>query len=477
MKAIIKFKGDFSGNKTAAFEIVKNPLAPGTVSADTLAVPYKKGKKNNAMKPVLTTMDGTVLKYTTADFNLDYLNAATQQKSDCIDTGNYIVRMKAKNTSRGYALDATIDVPLIVTDKPVMNNVTVAGKKSLPFTGAKQMPSLTLKYAGKVLDKNQYTTQTVIGDNYTDPGNHILILKGDGINVFGMKRISYKITGKRKLDDSKYATVTLDPASLDEKGQAPFTRGGAKPDVIVSYNGVKLKKGRDYTVSYKKNGKAGNIAALTVKGAGGYSGTVTKTFTVSQRKLSDLIVIVNDRVESDKAKDYEKTPILFFTRDTFVDQKLKKTDYTATFMEASEKIKPKAGDIISVNIMAKPGGNYTGELSASFKITNKNKDIGRAKIVIHKGKAYGYTGKEIRPDGADVVVKLGTDTVGSDKYDITYYNNVNRGSAAMVLTGKNGYDGKKIVRFRIGGSKAENKCDGLIQTIQSFKGLSKVSLP
>lgn len=52
-----------------------------------------------------------------------------------------------------------------------------------------------------------------------------------------------------------------------------------KPSVTVRYCGKKLKRNRDYTVSYKNNKKRGT-AKVTVKGRGRYSGTVVKTFRI-----------------------------------------------------------------------------------------------------------------------------------------------------------------------------------------------------
>lgn len=52
-----------------------------------------------------------------------------------------------------------------------------------------------------------------------------------------------------------------------------------KPSVTVKYSGRKLKKNRDYTVSYKNNKKRGT-AKVIVRGKGKYTGTVTKTFKI-----------------------------------------------------------------------------------------------------------------------------------------------------------------------------------------------------
>ena len=46
-----------------------------------------------------------------------------------------------------------------------------------------------------------------------------------------------------------------------------------------------MKKGTDYTVSYKNNKKVGT-ATITVTGKGNYTGTVTKTFKINPKGTS-----------------------------------------------------------------------------------------------------------------------------------------------------------------------------------------------
>ncbi|MBR5375817.1 MAG: leucine-rich repeat protein, partial [Lachnospiraceae bacterium] len=452
----VRFCNNFTGSKVLTFEIEKNPLTKGTVTADPQVTGYKKGKKNNNIRPQIFMSDGTQLKYTDRDFSLEYKDAKTGQESTCEETGDYIICMTAKDESTGYASGASVEVPLTVTDKPFMKGVKVTGKTKLAYTGEKLIPELTLKYAGKKLDSSYYTVDTVSGDDYRYPGSHTLVLKGDGVNVFGVRRITYTITGKRKLGDNKYTSVTLSAASLDEEGNVPYAYGGAKPEVVVTYRGNVLKKGRDYKVAYKNNKKAGKKAELTVKGIGKYSGNRKLSYTVSKRKISDLIIIVNDRAESSKAKDYEKTKIMFFSKDGFADQKLTKADYTVDFVTSSGSDTPKAEDTVTVTVSAGSAGNFKGEAKAAFRIIDGTKDIGKAKVSVHNGKPYAYTGKEIRPEGDDVTVKLQGAVIGAGSYDITYYNNVNHGNnAAIVLKGKNGFGGVKVVRFRIGSASYE----------------------
>jgi len=66
-----------------------------------------------------------------------------------------------------------------------------------------------------------------------------------------------------------------------------YTGKALKPAVKVVLKGKTLKKGTDYTVSYKNN-KAIGTATVTVKGKGNYTGTATKTFKINPKAVSGL---------------------------------------------------------------------------------------------------------------------------------------------------------------------------------------------
>lgn len=59
-----------------------------------------------------------------------------------------------------------------------------------------------------------------------------------------------------------------------------YTGKALKPEVKVVLKGKTLKKGADYTVSYKNN-KAIGTATVTVAGKGDYKGTAKATFKIN----------------------------------------------------------------------------------------------------------------------------------------------------------------------------------------------------
>lgn len=68
-----------------------------------------------------------------------------------------------------------------------------------------------------------------------------------------------------------------------EYESAAYTGRALEPAVTVTYKGVTLAKGTDYTVAYANNVNAGT-ASVSVAGQGNYSGTIKKSFTISKAK-------------------------------------------------------------------------------------------------------------------------------------------------------------------------------------------------
>ena len=89
---------------------------------------------------------------------------------------------------------------------------------------------------------------------------------------------------------AKTAKVKLSKCTVKVKDQTyTYTGAAIKPAVTVKYGKTKLKKGTDYTVSYKNNVDAGT-ATVKVKGKGKYTGSKKVTFTIEPAKLSKCTV-------------------------------------------------------------------------------------------------------------------------------------------------------------------------------------------
>ncbi len=73
--------------------------------------------------------------------------------------------------------------------------------------------------------------------------------------------------------------VSVSKLSFGKIADQAYTGKAVKPDVAVKYSGKTLRKGTDYTLTYKNNKKLGT-ATVTVKGKGNYTGTKKLTFRI-----------------------------------------------------------------------------------------------------------------------------------------------------------------------------------------------------
>ncbi len=147
-------------------------------------------------------------------------------------------------------------------------------------------------------------TATVFPENATDKTvswfstNTNVVIVNDGV-VTAVSTGEAIITAKTVNGLSASCAITIKAASHTEEPEISlskckitvknqvYTGKTIKPSVTVKYGSKTLKKGTDYTVSFKNN-KAIGTATVTVTGKGDYTGTAKKTFKINPRAISGL---------------------------------------------------------------------------------------------------------------------------------------------------------------------------------------------
>lgn len=148
-----------------------------------------------------------------------------------------------------------------------VSKVKVTGvKASYVYTGKKIKPAPTLKYGKTKLKKG--TDYTIKYSNIINKGTAKITIKGKG-KYGGTKTIKYKI----KAASIKKVKVK------GFKSYFSYTGSAKKQSVKLTYKGKTLKKGKDYTISYKNNTAIGT-AKLVIKGKGNFSKTLTKKYNI-----------------------------------------------------------------------------------------------------------------------------------------------------------------------------------------------------
>lgn len=334
----------------------------------------------------------------------------------------------------------------------------------------------------------------------------------------------FKITGKTTLTEAAQGTTkdTLQAGECmvilgteDDNDEYEFTNAAIKPTVTVlarvtANNGtetITLRQGKDYTVKYKNNKAVASADAkknnkdiapqIIIKGKGNYilgSGSgIVKRFAITPFDLSTAILTISDKAYSKKANVYKKTTILITDRD-YKNLKLKAgagKDYTVAYATSDGTNTPAAGQAVTVTITGNRNpdgsgtGSCTGQVTGSYRIMDgkKHKDINKAKVIINpnaKGKTQPciYTGSGIEPGqtgqpllkitfGSGKNLQVLTEKTASNPtgdYEILgYFNNVNKGSGAVVLirgTG-NTFRGVRAVKFKISSIGVNNRWGGV----------------
>ena len=318
---------------------------------------------------------------------------------------------------------------LKVTADPVDVTKVTTSKVKYAYTGKEIEPVLTVTATvdGReiTLDEKQYEAE--FKDN-VKAGKATVKVTGTGF-FKGSVETAFEIT-KVKLASAtlKYTKTTYTGKALKPTATVKAKVGGKT---------VTLKSGTDYSLTYKNNTDAGK-ATVTVKGKGNFTGTLTKTFTITGAPITEAKVKNASLPYNGKAK----TPILIVkakvgTRTVTLK---KSTDYTATYANNT--------NVGTATVTVKGRGNYSGTVKCTFKINPLKLSTGKAAL---SDTALKYTGKALKPK-VTVTVKVGTKTVtltqGTD-FTVKYLNNKKPGTATVTITGKGNFTGTVKLTFDI----------------------------
>lgn len=257
-----------------------------------------------------------------------------------------------------------------------------------------------------------------------------------------------------------------------------YTGKAIKPNVTIKYGTYTLKKGSDYSVTYKNNVKVirdaennvNKAAELVIKGKGSFTGTLdTIYFAVSPQSISESNTKVEAKAKALVYNGREQKAVVTVKSEISGNLKLgrdfKITSYTYTPSKDSTA-QAESGAVTDNKFAAKEMGtytlvlegigNYTGTAKVDLKITDKAHNIAYAKIEVRPVQFSGskveltpYTNDETAY-GLKITSSDGTTILSASDYETEYENNINAGSSAeLTITGDGDYAGEKVVHFKI----------------------------
>ncbi len=423
----------------------------------------------------------------------------------------------------GYSYIGTRTMTFKITGT-AMSKVTVSGvEKSYTYTGEEIQPSAVLTYKA---NKNAEPVTLTEGTHYTvtyqknkDKGTASIIFTGLARGGYtGTKKQTFKIVSSG-IADKKEGETTVEQISVafKETGNiqdgvyvAPYMKGGAKPEVLVTSGRTVLTAGKDYTVSYANNKKVAlstdkKAPTVTVKGKGNYAGTKQVSFTIAAKALTNengIRVVAKDKVASTKKNGYRQAFKVYDADGKALgsgDYDTKNVSYTLIQMENADGTVTErndaldknstvpAGAVIQITVQGK-GAYEGGTATGTYRILEGGHDISRAVIQINN---QAYTGRPVKITGQEqfkegkVYIKIGKTsrvlTLGEDIEVVpdSYVKNINKGTAKVTFRGINEFGGTKTVSYKIGVRSIGDFWKGIVDKVTGlFAGTERlVALP
>ena len=333
----VKSTGNYKGTETRTFTI--NPASMDAteqrINIDNLYLAAPAGKNPKGIKAVpVVTDNGKKLSenkdYTVNHVTLNEQNAKNENANSYVTPGKYTVEITGKGNYTGTR-QITVTLADVAKEQILMSKVTVAKVPDVTYdanfcegNNAKGMtPALTVTYgsgknkvtlykegdvnaAGETVSaENADYTVTWINNRYVGTATVVLTGTGkileDGTAIgtyFGEKRITFKIKGTALsanmvswADGSKNVSIVYNGeeqkpgvrVSLQKKVKGKDGKMVTQTTTLREYDDY--YKDGDYKVSYLKNVDAGT-ATVVITGVGGYTGTVKKTFKITQADLA-----------------------------------------------------------------------------------------------------------------------------------------------------------------------------------------------
>ena len=158
------------------------------------------------------------------------------------------------------------------------------------------------------------------------------------------------------------APVTLFEITVDNCVYSPANKAQIyTPIPVVKLDGTELKEGVDYSVEYSGNNKISTGAKVTITGLGSYTGTVSKSFSIQAKPLSDDDIKV-DPIARQQATGKAITPEPKVSFMGFV--LVKDTDYTLKYSNNTALTSADKKAVITIQ----GKGSYTANTTVDFDI-------------------------------------------------------------------------------------------------------------
>ncbi|MBQ9155863.1 MAG: Ig-like domain-containing protein [Eubacterium sp.] len=312
-------------------------------------------------------------------------------------------------------------------------------RTSYTYTGSQIKPAVkdvTVMVDGSplALTAEDYSVAYADNENAGSTARVILAGKGKYEGCYGGRTFTI-----RQADISTACQVSLSSTSLSYTGSA------LTPKAVLTMNGKALKENTDYQAVYYNNTNAGT-ATVTVKGAGNYTGQVTMKFTIGKAAQGLSAAVSSKKMKTNKSQTIK-------VRGNQGTVSFKSSKPSVVSVSKKGKIKALKPGSATITVTSAATANYR-KTTAKIKISVEGKSLTKdnTRVVLSK-KNYTYNGNKKTPAVRKVTYKGKTLKKNRD-YKISYQDNVNAGTARVIIRGINKYSGKVKAAYKI--KKAAN---------------------
>lgn len=406
------------------------------------------------------------LTYTVAD-GMTLTGEAAAPESIITVSENGVVSIHGTGSAKIYVGSTETDKYTAAQPQVIQVNVAlgdefyVEGVKSYGYTGKAVKPDLSV-FDG--LNGNLLTNKKDYTVTYKNNKNAYTLKEGDA--GFDAKKAPQAIIkGKGRYSSSLTVYFTIQPKDISQdygiaiKDILLEENGNVQKKVpAITYNGKKLAgvlkpengslpaKTKDFVYSYPQSEEGAYTKANTwkilVEGTGNYTGS---------RYVDVVIAAKGGKMSSAKIakiadQNYNGVPVELSKEALVVTAKVngvKTTLEQGVHYNVSYKNNNAVGTA-TVTITGIPENGFSGSKSATFKIVGTS---------IQNATVTGITAKNY--DGnvqtQDVTVTLAgsSEPLAKENYTVSYVNNVNAGTAKVIITGVGTYSGTIVKTFKI----------------------------
>ena len=409
-----KVTGDANHNDVAAAS-VNVTIAKAALTSVTLSQTSLVYNKTEQTVSAVSVKAGD-LTVAAADYDV------TGNKQTAAGTYTATVTAKAESNYEG---EATAQWTIAAADAATSFTLTL-NPETFIYDGTAKQPAVTVKDGSAVLTEG--TDYTVAYADNTNVGTATVTVTGQG-NYTGEKSATFTIT-------KAAAVVTTAPegvADLYYNGEAQtlISAGEAAGGTMqYSLDGTTWQttlptavNAGAYTVYYKAVGDANHSDSEPAVVSVAIYKAPLSSITLAQTSLTYNGTEQSVAVSSVKAGNLDVTA----------------TDYIVSGNKGTDV------GTYTVTVTANEDGNFTGQVQAQFTIVPAGVE---AKFTVElEYTTVEYDGTEKRPA---VTVKDGSVVLTKDvDYTVAYLNNVNAGTATVVVTGMGNYSGTKTATFTI----------------------------